>query len=177
MADPSAPVPSPASAADGRAPTSLIARAGRAVFARHSNPRSAWSRWATTPLVLVPAWTRNWKHAVAVGTWFAVNPVLFPEPKDDSDWATRAMLGEEQWIDDGPKDAAFAVQIAASAASTVAVASAWRRKAAPAVVGTAVTMGLTMVYWSQMVRYYEANKRRTAEQDTRDAAGEADPKA
>ncbi|MGH8574093.1 MAG: DUF6653 family protein, partial [Gammaproteobacteria bacterium] len=29
----------------------------RTVFARHSNPWSAWTRWASTPLFLVPVWT------------------------------------------------------------------------------------------------------------------------
>lgn len=33
------------------------------VFARHSNPWSAWTRWLSTPLVLVPLWTRRWSHA------------------------------------------------------------------------------------------------------------------
>ncbi|WP_275040990.1 hypothetical protein [Nocardiopsis valliformis] len=31
-----------------------FARLRRAVFARHSNPWSAWTRWASIPLVLVP---------------------------------------------------------------------------------------------------------------------------
>ncbi|MDA2805196.1 DUF6653 family protein [Nocardiopsis suaedae] len=155
MAQLSSPGASGASGEDA----GFIARARRAVFARHCNPWSAWTRWATTPLILVPVWTRSWKHAVAVGAWFAVNPVIFPDPKDDSAWATKAMLGEEQWIAERPKDAALAVQAVASAANTVAVAAAWRRKAVPAVAGTAVMMGLTMVYWEQMARYYEENKR------------------
>ncbi|MDA2809283.1 hypothetical protein O4J56_01415 [Nocardiopsis sp. RSe5-2] len=156
---------------EDREGTGVIARARRAVFARHCNPWSAWTRWATTPLILVPLWTRNWKHAVAVGAWFAVNPVLFPEPEDDSDWATRAMLGEELWITERPKDAALAVQAVASAANTVAAVSAWRRKAVPAAAGTAVMMGLTMVYWAQMARYYEESKRAGQDGAPRASAG------
>ena len=48
------------------------------VFARHSNPWSAWTRWLSTPLVLVPLSTRQWSHAAIVGAWMAANPVIFP---------------------------------------------------------------------------------------------------
>ena len=42
-----------------------------AVFARHSIPWSAWSRWLSTPLVLIPLWTSRWSHAAIVGAWMA----------------------------------------------------------------------------------------------------------
>ena len=31
-------------------------RLNREALARHSNPWSAWTRWASAPLMLVPAW-------------------------------------------------------------------------------------------------------------------------
>jgi hypothetical protein len=46
----------------------------REVFARHSNPWSAWTRWASAPLMLVPAWRGSWRDAALVGVWMAVNP-------------------------------------------------------------------------------------------------------
>ena len=49
------------------------------VFARHSNPWSAWTRWLSTPLVLVPLWTRRWSHAAIVGAWMAGQPRDLPE--------------------------------------------------------------------------------------------------
>ncbi|MDT0304986.1 DUF6653 family protein [Streptomonospora wellingtoniae] len=132
-----------------------VARLRRAVFARHSNPWSAWSRWATSPLILVPVWTRSWKPTALVAGWMALNPVLFPEPADDSAWATRAMLGEERWITERPRDAAMAVQAATSVASMLAIAAAYRRRPVGAGAATAAMMGLTMVYWEQMARYYD----------------------
>jgi hypothetical protein len=136
-----------------------LARARRAVFARHSNPWSAWTRWATTPLVLVPFWTRRWAHAGAVALWFALNPVVFPKPADERAWATRAMLGEEQWIVDRPKDAALGVNAAASAAGVAALVAAARRRRAPAAVATAAEMALLLVYWELMARYLDRRKR------------------
>lgn len=130
-------------------------RVRRAIFARHCNPWSAWTRWATTPLILVPVWTRRWRHAALVAFWFAVNPFGFGKPAHHRAWATRAMLGEELWISRRPRDAAMFVGAATSAAAAVAVLAARRRKLLPAALATAVQMVLTLVYWEQMVRYFE----------------------
>lgn len=130
-----------------------IARIRRAVFARHCNPWSAWTRWASTPLVLVPVWTRRWSHAAVIGLWFAVNPVIFPRPAHERNWATRAMLGEELWIAQRPKDAAAAVSALSSVAAVAGIVAARRRRLRVAVAAIAVQMALTMVYWQQMVRY------------------------
>ena len=104
----------------------------RAVFARHSNPWSAWTRWASTPLMLVPVWRRSGRDAALVGAWMAVNPVIFGRPAHDRAWATRAVLGEEQWIAERPMDTAMAVNIAATVAGLVAMVAARRRRAMPA---------------------------------------------
>lgn len=131
----------------------------RAVFARHSNPWSAWTRWASTPLLLVPVWRRSWRDAALVGAWMAVNPVVFGEPAHQRAWATRAVLGEEQWIAERPRDTAMAVNIAATVAGLVAIAAARRRAAMPAAAATGLEMGLLMAYWELMARYYDRNGR------------------
>jgi hypothetical protein len=133
-----------------------IARLRRKVFERHANPLSAWSRWATTPLVLVPAWTRKWTHAVAVLAWMIANAVVFPKPKHDRAWATRAVLGEELWIVERPRDAAMAVNAGSAALLAAALIAASKRALGPAVAATAGTMALIMVYWKQMADYYDA---------------------
>ena len=102
------------------------------VFARHSNPWSAWTRWLSTPLVLVPAWTRRWSHAAIIGAWMAANPVIFPRPADERAWSTRAVLGEELWITERPRDTALAVDAAATLAGIAALIAAGRHRAAPA---------------------------------------------
>jgi hypothetical protein len=137
----------------------IFAHVRRAVFARHSHPWSAWSRWATAPLVLVPVWTRRWNHAAVVAAWFAVNPVVFPKPADERAWATRAMLGEELWLVDHPRDAGLGVNVAASAAGVVAVAAARRRRLVPAAAATAAEMALLLVYWELMARYFDRRQQ------------------
>lgn len=132
----------------------------RAVFERHSNPWSAWTRWLSTPLVLVPFWTRRWRHAVPVAAWMLANPVVFPEPASDDAWATRAMLGEEMWIGRRPRDRAMAINVAAAACAAGAVLAARSRRLLPAAALTAAQMALTMGYWQLMADYYDARNDR-----------------
>ncbi|OBH20956.1 hypothetical protein EHH44_08375 [Mycolicibacter terrae] len=138
--------------------TATFARLRRAVFARHANPLSAWSRWATMPLILLPVWRRSWRDAAWISVWFALNPVIFGEPAGTSAWSTRAMLGEEQWITDRPRDAALLLNLAGSTATVAALVSARRRRLLPAVIATAVAMTLTMGYWALMVRYFDRRR-------------------
>ena len=123
------------------------------MFARHSNPWSAWSRWASTPLVLVPAWTRRPRDAALVAAWLAVNPVAFPEPANARAWATRAILGEELWSAERPKDTAAIVTALTSLAAVAAIVSSARRRALPAAIACAAQMSLTLVFWELMARY------------------------
>src|SRR5690242_20600100 len=119
----------------------VIARVRRAIFARHAHPLSAWSRWATTPLVLLPVWTRRRSHALMVAIWFALNPVIFPKVSDERPWATRAMLGEELWISRRPRDSATALSVVTSMVAVVALVAARRHRALPAAVAVATQMG------------------------------------
>lgn len=135
--------------------TAWVARVRRAIFIRHANPWSAWTRWASTPLVLLPVWTRRRSHAVLVAAWLAVNPVVFPKVTDKRNWATRAMLGEELWITNRPKDSATALSALTSIIAVVAIIAARQRWGVVAAVATAAQMALTLVYWQQMVRYLD----------------------
>lgn len=132
----------------------------RAVFARHSNPWSAWTRWASTPLILVPIWRRSGRDAALVSAWMAINPVVFGEPAHERAWATRAILGEERWIEERPMDTAMAVDAAATIAGVAAMIAARRRRAVPAAVATATLMVLLMAYWELMARYHDRNDDR-----------------
>jgi uncharacterized protein DUF6653 len=123
------------------------------MFARHSNPWSAWTRWASTPLVLVPVWTRRRRDAALVATWLALNPVVFPPPADNRAWATRAILGEELSTR-RPKDTPKAITAATSLFAIVAIVASARRRPVPAAVSCAAQMALTLVYWEMMARYW-----------------------
>lgn len=127
----------------------------RWVFARHSHPWSAWTRWASTPLVLLPVWNRSARQGVVVAGWFALNPVLFPPPRDDSAYATRAVLGEERWLHERPVSGALAVDCLAGAALLVAIDGARRHRPWPMTIATITTMSAVLGYWREMVRYHD----------------------
>ena len=125
------------------------------MFIRHSNPWSAWTRWASTPLVLIPVWTRRRSHAALVAGWLTVNPVLFAKPADNRAWATRAMLGEERWILDRPHDVSMVLSAATSAVAAFALIAARRHRLRATVIATGAQMALTLVYWELMARSFD----------------------
>ncbi|OBH98064.1 hypothetical protein A5678_23260 [Mycobacterium sp. E2733] len=110
-------------------------------------------------MILVPPWTRRWNHAAWIGLWLAVNPFVFGKPAHERAWSTRAMLGEELWISRRPRDAAMVVSALTSVAAIGAVVAARRRRPLPAAAAVTVQMALTLVYWEQMVRYLERERR------------------
>ncbi|OHT87640.1 DUF6653 family protein [Mycobacteroides saopaulense] len=120
----------------------------RWIFARHCHPVSAWSRWATTPLLLVPVWTRRWRWAIPIGVWLAINPVVTPPPRDDRSFATRAIRGEEIWMTKPTSDAMLTgLSILGGAALVSAFVAAWRRSCVGVTVGTAISMAITLLAW------------------------------
>ncbi len=89
-----------------------------------------------------------------------VNPVVFPPPASDRRWATRAILGEELWIQRRPRDAAGIVSAATSIAAICALVAAYRHRLRVAAAATIVQMALTLVYWQMMVRYLDRHRER-----------------
>ena len=143
----------------GETSMGTMAQLRHAMFERHSNPWSAWTRWASTPMVLIPVWTRRRSHAALVAGWLAVNPVLFGKPADDRAWATRAMLGEEGWIQDRPRDVSMVVSVVTSVAAVCGLVAARRHRLRGAVVATVIQMALTLVYWELMARSFDRRER------------------
>ena len=131
-----------------------MAEVKRAVFARHSNPWSVWTTWAS-PLGWCRCGVAAGGDAALVGIGMAVNPMVFGKPAHERAWATRAVLGEEQWIEDRPMDAAMAVNVGATLAGVAAMIAARKRRAAPAAVSMATLMALLLWYWELMARYHD----------------------
>jgi hypothetical protein len=135
-----------------------LATVRRWMFARHSSPWSAWTRWASTPLVLVPAWTRRWRDAALVAAWLALNPVIFRKPANDGAWATRAILGEELAVTGRSRESAKGLTAATSTFALIAIVASARHRLAPAAVACALQMVLTLVYWERMARYWDRHR-------------------
>lgn len=135
-----------------------IARFRRAVFARHSHPLSAWSRLATMPLLLVPLWTRRWTHALLIAVWFLANPVMFGRPRSTRSFASRAMLGEEIWMTEKPRDAALAIDVVASGLTFGAAVAAWKHRPVVAAVSIGLSMAAIVEYWRHVAGIYDDSR-------------------
>ena len=127
----------------------------RWVFARHAHPFSAWSRWASTPLVVVPLWYRRGWTALPIAAWMIVNPIITPPATDDRDFATRAILGEEQWIAD-PRERPDIIALNAMSTALLVAAgiSAWRRQPVPTAVAIAASMAAIQLTWRSYADHY-----------------------
>ncbi len=75
-----------------------------AVWRRHANPWSAWTRLPILPLACIAIWARVW-----IGWWCLVplallvlwtwaNPRAFGEPERTDSWTSRAVMGERVWL-------------------------------------------------------------------------------
>jgi hypothetical protein len=134
------------------------AKISEAIWRRHANPWSVWTRLLSTPLVYVPFWNHSWSQGLAVATWLAANPFLFPEPKDKQSWSARAIRGEGRWMKERPRDASFVIQALGSAAAIGGLYSAYKRKLWPTVASAVVVMGCNAWFLNRMTEYADASE-------------------
>ena len=126
------------------------------VFVRHAHPVSAWSRWASTPLLMVPLWYRRSWTALPIAAWMILNPIITPPVTHDRAFATRAILGEEQWIADPLKRSdLIALNAVGGACLCAAGVAAWRRRPLPMTVAIAGSMAVILMTWRRYADLYD----------------------
>ena len=133
---------------------------------RHENPKSGWSRVATTPVILYAIYHRRWRLLLAALVFTAVNPVLFSPPETDEAWMTRVVRAERWWTETSG-EGLFALSypnvlnLVNLLASLYALwAAAKRHPRRTAVAGVAM-MGLKLWYVAELVRQYDDANRET----------------
>ena len=137
-----------------RRQTSALSR----VFVRHAHPVSAWSRWASTPLVVVPLWCRRGWTALPVAAWMIINPIITPPVTDDRAFATRAILGEELWIADPiERRDIIALNAVGAACLSVAGITAWQRRPRATAIALTASMAATLVTWRSYADVYDSS--------------------
>ncbi|MGF1561448.1 MAG: DUF6653 family protein [Geminicoccaceae bacterium] len=75
-----------------------------AVWARHANPYSVWTRIPILPLLVLSLWSRVWigpwcalpVAVLLLWTWF--NPRVFTAPERIQGWASKGVYGERIWL-------------------------------------------------------------------------------
>jgi hypothetical protein len=132
-------------------------------WARHSNPKSGWSRIPAGPILALALYRRDWGLLLATLVWAALNPVLFSPPENEEAWMTRAVLAERWWIREegnGTIGATYPnVLNAGSALAAVGTLyAAWRRRPVGTGVFVVLTVGLKSWWLVELVRHYDARE-------------------
>ncbi len=71
-----------------------------AVWEKHANPWSVWTRFPCLPLLALAVWSRVWigwlsmLPVAVVCLWIWLNPRAFGRPGSTDHWASKAVLGE-----------------------------------------------------------------------------------
>ncbi|MFG2443561.1 DUF6653 family protein [Nocardia fluminea] len=129
------------------------------MFARHAHPVSVWTRLVTTPLVVAPFWTRRADVTAGVVIWFAINPIMTPEPADRRSFATRAILGEERWLARPALDPTMsAINAVGAGVLGGSMLAARHHRKVPTVLGVAATMALTLYGWRRYAEIYDGDR-------------------
>lgn len=78
-----------------------VFRMSDAVWERHTNPWSVWTRFPCLPLLSLAIWSRVWFGWLSllpialVCVWIWLNPRVFRKPATTDHWASKAVLGEQ----------------------------------------------------------------------------------
>lgn len=131
-------------------------------WARHSNPKSGWSRVPTGALLVLAVYRRDARLLAATLAWTVLNPVLFPEPAEDDAWMSRGVLGERAWLEDGHDPVTLSYPGVLNALNVpvflYALYAAARRRPLDAAAAVAVSSGLKLRYVAEMARYYDRTR-------------------
>lgn len=122
---------------------------------RHSNPWSAGTRFAITPVLMYALYHRKWRLLAAAIAFTVVNPVLFGEPNNTDNWFSEVVLAEEAWLGEGKgtTDLSYpnVLNLLNGVSGILALASAIRRKPVGTVVGT-VGIIVFKTWWVEAIR-------------------------
>lgn len=135
------------------------------VWRRHSNPKSGWSRLASTPVLVYALYARRWKLLAATVLFVIVNPVLFrpPDEPPETDFMYRGVRGEELWLEEGRPlfgaDYPQVLNVFSAVGSIYAFWSAIRRKPLGTLIGTAVLMIAKLGFVRAVAAHYDEVQR------------------
>lgn len=154
----------PATHALTAAEPSARERLADAVWRRHANPRSGWSRVLTLPVLLYGIYARRPRVVAAVLGFTVVNPVLFSPPEDADAWMTRVVLGERMYFRNrGSRRLVELLNYVNGPITAYALYAAYRRRPVRTVAFTALSMATKFLFVGYVARYYEANRDRFPE--------------
>lgn len=141
---------------------------GRRGVAAHANPWSVYSRYSALPLLILAIWARVWIGGwlllpIALTlVWIRINPHVFAPPTSTRSWASRAVMGEQVWLNraDLPipvEHARWALGLAllSGAGLPPLIWGLWDLSVFWTVLGATLVIGGKTWFLDQMVRLYD----------------------
>ncbi|WP_066413870.1 DUF6653 family protein [Halorubrum aethiopicum] len=138
-----------------------------ALWKRHANPKSGWSRVLITPLLLYAVYRRSGKLTALALAFTIVNPVLFSPPEDDDAWMTRVVLAERWWVDERGKPVLSrsypaVLNLINLPVFAYALLAAYRKRPARAALAGLASILLKLGFVAELVSRYDAAKAGSA---------------
>ena len=130
------------------------------IWKRHTNPLSGWTRVMAFFLIPILVWFQNWYLLIGLLIFFAINPILFPEPKSKNNWMSKSILGEELWTKKGvlQKDFPTILNLFNGLFFFVLIYAAYKNFLEITVFSTMLSSVFKLWYLDRMVFYYEKNR-------------------
>jgi hypothetical protein len=143
---------------------SRLDRLADAVWQRHANPLSGWSRVVVLPVLMYGIYSRRPRVVAAALGFTLVNPVLFSPPEDADAWMTRVVLGERMYYRNREgRRPVEALNYVNGPLTAAAVYAAYRRRPGRTALFTALSMASKLLFVGYVARYYERNRERYPE--------------
>jgi len=127
------------------------------IWKRHTNPLSGWTRVIAFFLIPIPIWNQNWYLLIALLSFFLINPILFPEPKNKSNWMSKSILGEELWTKRGvvQKDFPTILNLFNGLFFFILIYAAYNNLLEITIFSTILSSVFKLWYLDRMVLYYK----------------------
>ena len=130
------------------------------VWARHSNPKSGWSRMAAGFVLVGALYHRKWRVLGITILFLILNPVMFREPTEDlDDWMYKIVRAEERWTNDGNRLIGIGYPEVLNTISVpvglYGLYAAYKRKPISAVVFPLASQLLNQWCMKEIIDYYE----------------------
>lgn len=124
-------------------------------WARHSNPKSGWSRVPLGAVIVYAVYHRAWRLLGAALIWTVINPFVFSSPETEDAWMTRVVLAEQWWVrEKGNRTVGLGYPNICNTVGALgflyALHAAWRQSPKGATLGVVTSVALKL-WWARVL--------------------------
>lgn len=130
-------------------------------WAGRSHPLCVYSRLAAAYFLVLCVYTYRWLSYDAIWPigmclfFLLINPFIFPAPRHDRAWATRAVLGQRLWRGLRQWDVPTFSRIGSALCYFLALYFAFEGALREALLFVTIASGLRIIYLNWMAGYYD----------------------